>query len=159
MGFPDKPYRARAAELGVSDVVTFTGRIPYENAPRYLALGDIAIAPKISATEGSGKILNYMSMALPTAAFDTPVSREYLGDWGLYAPERSALALAKTLRHMLDMPVVERAALGGRLRERAKALFSWERVGEQMEAVYQALIEGEPLPRLRVERSTSIQRG
>ena len=159
MGFPDNPYRARAAELGVSDVVTFTGRIPYENAPRYLALGDIAIAPKISATEGSGKILNYMSMALPTAAFDTPVSREYLGDWGLYAPERTALALARTLRHMLDMPVVERAALGGRLRERAKALFSWERAGEQMEAVYQALIEGEPLPRLRVERPASAQQG
>jgi glycosyltransferase involved in cell wall biosynthesis len=57
------------------------------------------------------------------------------------------------------MPVAERAALGGRLRERTKALFSWERVGEQMEAVYQALIEGEPLPRLRAERSTSIQRG
>jgi glycosyltransferase involved in cell wall biosynthesis len=122
-------------------------------------LGDIAIAPKISATEGSGKILNYMSMALPTAAFDTPVSREYLGDWGLYAPQRTAPGLARTLGRMLDMPVVERAALGGRLRERAKALFSWERVGEQMEAVYQALIEGEPLPRLRVERSTSIQRG
>jgi glycosyltransferase involved in cell wall biosynthesis len=98
-------------------------------------------------------------MALPTAAFDTPVSREYLGDWGLYAPERTALALARTLRHMLDMPVVERAALGGRLRERAKALFSWERAGEQMEAVYQALIEGEPLPRLRVERPASAQQG
>jgi glycosyltransferase involved in cell wall biosynthesis len=88
-----QPLSAPANCIG--DVVTFTGRIPYEQAPRYLALGDVAIAPKISATEGSGKILNDMSMALPTAAFDTPVSREYLGDWGLYAPDRSALALAR----------------------------------------------------------------
>jgi glycosyltransferase involved in cell wall biosynthesis len=158
MGYPSvEHYRAWAADLGVSDVVTFTGRVRYQDAPRYLALGDVAVAPKISATEGSGKILNYMSMALPTAAFDTPVSREYLGDWGLYASERTASALVATLRGILDMPVAERVALGGRLRERAEALFSWDRVGEQMVAVYGALIEGEPLPHTVVERPASAQ--
>jgi glycosyltransferase involved in cell wall biosynthesis len=156
MGYPNvEHYRALAAELGVSDVVTFTGRIPYQDAPRYLALGDLAVAPKISATEGSGKILNYMSMALPTAAFDMPVSREYLGDWGLYASVPSVSALATTLGQMLDMPSAERAALGRRKRERAIARFSWERVGEQIVAVYQALIEGEPLPRVLVERPSA----
>jgi glycosyltransferase involved in cell wall biosynthesis len=160
MGYPSvEHYRARAADLGVSDVVTFTGRVPYEDAPRHLALGDVAVAPKISATEGSGKILNYMSMALPTAAFDTPVSHEYLGDWGVFAAERTAAVLATTLGQMLDMPSAERAALGGRLRERAEALFSWDRVGEQMVAVYGALIEGEPLPHAVVERPASIQHG
>ncbi len=98
-----------------------------------------------------------MSMALPTVAFDTPVSREYLGEWGVYASERTAQALARTLSRILDMPVAERAALGGRLRERAEALFSWDRVGEQMVAVYRALIEGEPLPRIVVERPASVQ--
>ncbi len=159
MGFPEEPYRIRAAELGVSDVVTFTGRVPYPDAPRYLALGDVAVAPKISATEGSGKILNYMSMSLPTAAFDSPVSREYLGDWGLYSMEPTAAQLAATLGRMLDMSFDERATLGRQLRERAKTLFSWERVGEQMVAVYQALVEGEPLPRLLTERSATVQHG
>jgi len=159
MGYPSvEHYRGRAADLGVSDVVTFTGRIPYQDAPRYLALGDLAVAPKISATEGSGKILNYMSMALPTAAFDTPVSREYLGDWGQYAAHRTPPALAGTLRRMLDMPVPERVALGQRLRERAQALFSWEQVGEHLVAVYRALIEGKPLPRLMVERPSATVR-
>jgi len=160
MGYPSvEYYRAIAVGLGVSDVVTFTGRIPYQNAPRYLALGDLAVAPKISATEGSGKILNYMSMALPTAAFDTPVSREYLGEWGVYASERTAQSLAATLRQLLDMRPTERAALGQRLRGRAQALFSWDRVGEQLVAVYWALIEGEPLPRIAVERPASVQHG
>jgi len=94
-------------------------------------------------------------MALPTAAFDTPVSREYLGDWGQYATERTPAALAGTLRRMLDMPLPERVALGQRTRERAQALFSWERVGEQLVAVYRALIEGKPLPRLMVERPSA----
>jgi hypothetical protein len=31
--------------------VTFTGKVPYFEAPRYLALGDVAVSPKISATE------------------------------------------------------------------------------------------------------------
>ena len=48
-------------------------------------LGDIGIAPKISATEGSGKLLAYMAASLPVVAFDTPVHREYLGNMGLYA--------------------------------------------------------------------------
>jgi len=158
MGYPSvEYYQERALGLGLSDVVTFTGRVPYQDAPRYLALGHVAVAPKISATEGSGKILNYMSMALPTAAFDMPVSREYLGDWGVYAPERTASGLAAALRQLLDMPDPERAALGRRLRERVVSLYSWERVGEQIVAVYEALIDGEPLPRLSIERSAPVQ--
>lgn len=160
MGYPSvEHYRIRAAELGVSDLVTFTGRISYLDAPRYLALGDIAVAPKISATEGSGKILNYMSMGLPTVAFDTPVSREYLADWGVYATQRSVSALTATLKQLLDTPDAERAALGQRLRERAESRFSWERVGKQLVAVYQALIEGEPLPHVMVERPASVRHG
>jgi glycosyltransferase involved in cell wall biosynthesis len=160
MGYPNvEHYQARAAALDLSDVVTFTGRVAYQDAPRYLALGDVAVAPKISATEGSGKILNYMSMGLPTVAFDTPVSHEYLGDLGLYATQRTAPALAAVLTQLLDMPDAQRRALSGRLRERVKALFSWERVGEQVNAVYYALVEGEPLPRVRIERSASVQHG
>ncbi len=147
MGFPHEGYGARAAQLEIGDRVTFTGKIPYEEAPRFLALGDVAVAPKISATEGSGKILNYMSMALPTVAFDTPVSREYLGDQGLYASEHSAAALAAVLGQMLDMPEAKRVVLGERLRQRAKAVYSWESAGERLVAVYQALVEGKHLAR------------
>ncbi|MBC8252927.1 MAG: glycosyltransferase [Ardenticatenia bacterium] len=147
MGFPHEGYRTRAAQLGIGDRVMFTGKIPYEEAPRFLALGDVAVVPKISATEGSGKILNYMSMALPTVAFDTPVSREYLDDQGLYATECSAAALAAALGQMLDMPEAKRAVLGEKLRQRAKAVYSWERAGERLVAVYQALVEGKYLAR------------
>jgi glycosyltransferase involved in cell wall biosynthesis len=80
MGFPGvDSYRDQADRLDLNGFVTFPGRIPYPDAPRYLALGDVAVAPKLSATEGAGKIGNYMAMGLPVVAFDTPVSREYLG--------------------------------------------------------------------------------
>jgi glycosyltransferase involved in cell wall biosynthesis len=144
MGFPAvELYRQMALEQGVGERVTFTGKVPYERAPEHLALGDIAVAPKVSATEGAGKILNYMAMALPTVAFDTPVSREYLGSLGVYA-ERigSAEALAEALSRLLSARA-DWARLGARLRERAARHFSWERFGRQLQTIYRAAL-GEP---------------
>ncbi|MBN1262090.1 MAG: glycosyltransferase family 4 protein [Anaerolineae bacterium] len=141
MGFPDVDhYRRQAEALGLraSDVI-FTGKTRYEEAPAHLALGDIAIAPKISATEGSGKILNYMAMELPTVAYDTPVSREYLDDLGIYAsPAGEAEALAKALAFALRNPEVSKQ-LGKQLRQRAQQHFSWERMGRKLESLYEQL--------------------
>ncbi len=141
MGFPHALYQARAMEMGIADCFTFTGKLAYEDAPRFLALGDIAVAPKLSATEGSGKLLNYMSMALPTVAFPVPVSREYLGEFGIYAAECSATALAAALEGALDMDRAARAKLGSQLRERACSSYSWYRAGEQLVEVYRRLLK------------------
>lgn len=142
MGFPNvELYRQRAADLGLSgEDVVFTGKIPYEQAPQYLALGDFAVAPKISATEGSGKILNYMAMALPTVAFDTQVSREYLGDAGVLArPMGDVKALAEAMAFVLRNPVMAQQ-LGERLRARAAKHFSWDRMGRQLLVLYRRLL-------------------
>ncbi|MCS7260854.1 MAG: glycosyltransferase, partial [Anaerolineae bacterium] len=144
MGFPHAVYQVRAIEMGLAERFTFTGKLAYEDAPRFLALGDIAVAPKLSATEGSGKILNYMSMALPTVAFPVPVSREYLGDLGIYAAECSASALATALEEALNMNPTARTRLGARLRERACSAYSWHRAGEQLVAVYRRLLDERP---------------
>lgn len=141
MGFPSvDTYRQMAAALGVSDRVVFTGKIPYEKAPAMLALGDIAVAPKLSATEGSGKLLNYMAMELPTVAFDTPVSREYLGSLGVYAaPAGDPAALADGIQKLVENPPLRRA-IGRELRRRAARHFSWERAGRRLVHIYRSLL-------------------
>jgi len=141
MGFPDVPgYRKMAADLGVSDRITFTGKVIYEDAPAHLALGDVAVAPKLSATEGCGKILNYMAMALPTVAFDTPVSREYLGSLGTYAGQiGDPGALADAIARLLDYPQ-RRLELGQKLRKRVTRHFSWDRAGRQLLNIYRAVL-------------------
>jgi glycosyltransferase involved in cell wall biosynthesis len=147
MGYPAvKLYRAKVEMMGLTGQVTVTDKIPYDQAARYLALGDIATAPKISATEGSGKILNYMAMALPTVVFQMPVGREFLGDAGIYASEVSSPALAEALGRALDMTPAQRARLGYRLRQRVIHHFSWDRAGERIEEIYYALLTGDPLP-------------
>lgn len=136
MGFPNvERYRRMAGELGIADRVTFTGPVPYEDAHRMLALGDIAVGPKISATEGSGKLLNYMAMGLPVVAFDTPVSREYLGEEGLLVPIGDVEAFAAALAR-LARASDERVERGRRLRERAIVHFRWPVALESIEEAY-----------------------
>lgn len=144
MGFPNVDgYRRMAADLGVDDRVVFTGKVPYERAPAMLALGEIAVAPKLSATEGSGKLLNYMAMELPTVAFDTPVSREYLGSLGVYAtPAGDPSALADGIQTLVENPELRRA-LGRELRQRAARHFSWDRAGRRLVGIYRSLLEGQ----------------
>lgn len=145
MGFPGVDvYRARAETLGIGDHVTFTGRVPYEDAPARLALGDIAVAPKISLTEGSGKLMNYMAMGLPTVAFDLPVSREYLADEGVCVPPHDLAALAEALVQLLDQPD-RRRVMGDRLRLRAMTHYDWTRGGELLLEAYERALRGHRL--------------
>lgn len=149
MGYPDvTAYRKLAEALGVGDHVTLPGRILYKDLHAYLALGDIAVAPKMSATEGAGKITNYLAMGLPVVAFDTPVSHEMLGDLGVYARFGDSASLAEEIVRLLGEP--ERVRELGRL-GRAKAVreHSWELGGQQIAAIYErafARRAGRPLP-------------
>jgi glycosyltransferase involved in cell wall biosynthesis len=140
MGFPHVDrYRMKAVELGVADHVTFTGKVNYEDAPRYLRMGDVAVAPKLSETEGCGKLLNYMACALPTVAFDTPVSREYLGEHGIYAATGNAEALAAAILQFVVAPE-HGCALGQWLRARVVERFSWDDSGARLLNAYEAVI-------------------
>jgi glycosyltransferase involved in cell wall biosynthesis len=143
MGFPAiEHYRRMAQRLGLAEHTTFPGKIPYHQAQRYLALGNLAVAPKLSATEASGKILNYMAMGLPTVAFATPVSREYLGNEGIYAEPGDASSLAAALLDGLErLPAPE---LGHRLRQIALQDYSWDRTVQQLIRAYELVCTGTP---------------
>lgn len=136
MGYPNvEHYRLMAEAKGVADRVTFTGKIEYRDAARYLALGDIAVAPKISTSEGSGKMLNYMAMSQPVVAFDTPVHREYLAELGVYAPVGDTNAFAEAIQQLAHDPQ-RRSELGENLRSRAQNNYNWQHAGREIESLY-----------------------
>jgi len=157
MGYPNHVgYQREAAQSGLLDHMTFTGRVPYDQAARYLRVGDIALAPKLSLTEGAGKILNYMACALPTVAFDTPQAREFMAHSGLYAERGSAESLADRINELAQNPEQARA-LGRSLRARAISRFSWDDAARRLLGVYEAVRA--PRPELRAAALAQLLEG
>lgn len=140
MGFPGvEQYQRQAEQLGLSDRISFPGRIPYPEAHRYLALGDIAVAPKMSLTEGNGKIYNYMAMGLPVVAFDAEPNREILGNLGIYARLGDEADFAAKVIEL--MSETERAcSLGAELRVHAVDTLSWNTRVHELLAVYDRVL-------------------
>jgi glycosyltransferase involved in cell wall biosynthesis len=103
-------------------------------------LGDIAVAPKMSETEGSGKLLNYMAMAQPVVAYDTPVHREYLAGLGSYVPLGDVDSFAKAVAELLG-DRERRDCLGKQLRLRAAKEYSWRMAGEKIAGLYRDLTD------------------
>jgi glycosyltransferase involved in cell wall biosynthesis len=168
MGYPGVDrYQALADSLAITGNVTLPGRVLYKDLHAYLALGDVAVAPKMSETEGSGKIPNYMAMGLPIVTFDTPVSREYLGEIGIYARLGSADDLAEKLQLALEQR--EWATRLGQLgREWAVRMLSSSRAGPEIEAIYTAAqarfqrrhgLEAAPTTPQHDEHEEAVERG
>lgn len=140
MGYPGlERYVRQAHDLQILDNVTFTGRVPYEDLAVHLALADIAVSAKVSATEGNGKLLNYMAMGLPAVAYETDVAREILGPLGVYAPPGDIGALGLAIQALLDDPE-RRRLLGPALRARAESDLSWDAAGRKLALLYDELL-------------------
>jgi len=140
MGFPEEKYRRIAAEMGLADRITFTGRINYAKAAIYLSAGDIALSPKISLAEANGKLFNYMACGLPTMAFDTPINREILGDTGVYAKYPDARDFADKLEALI-LDRRKCRELGDMGRKKAELEHSWQARGAELERIYRALLK------------------
>ncbi len=158
MGFPGVAYYAqKAVDLGIADHVRLTGRVPYPQAPIHLALGDVAVGPKLSLSEGMGKLLNYMAAALPTVAFDTPVAREYLGYHGLFARRGDVESLAAMIETgLFDQEAM--ADVGQRLRQRAIRKFEWSGAAQTIVDAY-AQARGELVIESASAESQAVEQG
>lgn len=139
IGYPNiEKYTAMCENLNIKKNTFFLGKIDYLALPKYLSLASIAIAPKIALTEGDGKIYNYMAMGMATIAFDRSVSREILGDAGMFCSLGDINALADKICYALNSPK-EWTEKGRLARKRAIDLLSWDAVGRRIDEVYQRL--------------------
>lgn len=139
MGYPNVEHYQTVARLrGVDDIVSFTGRIPFAQASYFLAACDVAVAPKMSSSEGSGKLLNYMAMQLPIVAYDTVVNREYLGELGTYAPAGDVGGFIEAIVILVNSPQL-REDLGRQLRQRVVENYSWRAAAENIFRIYKSI--------------------
>ena len=140
IGYPNEErYKQEVRDAGIEKQTVFIGKISYEETARYLSLSQVAVAPKISLAEGDGKLYNYMAMRMGIACFDRSVSREILGDAGLYAPLGDAQSLGEKLICLLT-DTSEREQLGEKALQRAKR-YSIIESARKIDAFYTAVEE------------------
>jgi glycosyltransferase involved in cell wall biosynthesis len=148
MGFPNEDaYREQVRALGLEDRVHLTGRVLYEHAAEMLTAADVAVSPKLSPTEGNGKLLNYMAVGIPTVAFDTPVNRSILGELGVWAKLGDPSDLARALIE-IGRDGARRRSLATALRRRAVEEFSWGTRAGRFSEIYRRITKSAKTPGL-----------
>ncbi|PLW66638.1 glycosyltransferase family 4 protein [Pseudohalioglobus lutimaris] len=95
-----------AAELGVSDYVTFTGRVPDQELLDMLNTADICVNPDVANEMNDkstmNKIMEYMALGKPIVQFDLTEGRFSAGDASLYAKKNDEIDLAEKILELLD---------------------------------------------------------
>lgn len=136
--------RQLAVDLDVTDVVTFTGRVPHAEVPRYLSIFDITPFPRLPlpVCELISPIKPFEAMAMGKAVISSSVAAltEIVEPdvRGLVFDKGSSTDLAARLRRYLDSPEL-RAQLGAQARDWVLAERDWSDVVRVVDAAYARL--------------------
>jgi glycosyltransferase involved in cell wall biosynthesis len=129
------------AQLGMTDITTFPGRLSDEILPAYYTAADVCVVP--SHYEPFGLV------AIEAMACGTPVVASDVGglqftvlpeETGLLAPPKDDAAFAAAIDRILSNPEW-RNQLGSGARARVESKFSWDGVAHQLSDLYTKLIE------------------
>jgi len=116
-------------ELGLEDVVNFTGRIPDAEVEAILSTADVCVGPDpknpLNDVSTMNKILEYMALGKPIVAFDLRETRYSAGEGALYARPNEIDDLALKIEQLLQDPA-RRESMGAYNRERFKNGMSWD---------------------------------
>lgn len=128
-----------SSALGVTDRVTFTGALPFEDIPRYLKAADLFVFASVTETQGLVTI-EAMAAGLPVVAVDGPGTRDIVGHGKQgFLVENDPDALAKGLNKLLSDPQrIKR--LSNQALKKAKT-FDINQLGKQLIGVYEQAIE------------------
>ena len=117
---------ALVQELGISDRVTFAGKVPYADMPNYIAASDIGVMPESNTFGSPMKVFEYMAVGCtPVAPRYGPLEEVIVdGQTGLLFTPRDEVSLTACLRALLETPDYRRS-LGAAAREKVIAHHLW----------------------------------
>jgi glycosyltransferase involved in cell wall biosynthesis len=132
--------RALTVELGLADVVEFSGWVEHDFIRRVLSTSDVCLAPDpkspLNDVSSMVKISEYMAMSKPMVSFDLKESRAAAGDAALFAGDGDVEGFAALIDALLDDPA-RREAMGAAGRVRAEATLAWEHQERALLAAYE----------------------
>jgi glycosyltransferase involved in cell wall biosynthesis len=134
--------KALAAELGVADHVTFTGRVPDAEMLAMLNTADVCVNPDIANDMNDkstmNKIMEYMALGKPIVQFDLTEGRFSAQQASLYARRNDPGDLAAKIAELLDDPA-RRARMGAWGRARVDNELEWRYEVPKLLAAYESL--------------------
>jgi len=133
-----------AADLGIADHVTFTGRAPDAELFSVLSSADVCVNPDrvnpMNDKSTMNKILEYMAFAKPIVQFDVTEGRYSAQEASLYAKSNDTSDMAEKIGYLLDNPdVCEKMGVFGR--KRVKEDLSWDHQVDTLIAAYTRVAE------------------
>ena len=137
--------KALAHSLGVSDYVTFTGRVPDAEMLAMLNTADICVNPDIANEMNDkstmNKVMEYMALGKPIVQFDLAEGRFSARDASLYARKNDPEDMARKIVRLLDDPE-RRASMGAYGRARVVNELEWRFEVPKLLAAYERLAVG-----------------
>lgn len=131
----------RVQQLGISDKVVFTGRIPYEELPRYLSAMDVCVSTQSNDLVGmvrtTGKLPLYLAYGKYVIATDVGEAKKVLPGVGCLLPytgvrdDTHPSRLASHLKKLLEQPQLLQIASGAK--QVAKDNFDDEMLARRLE--------------------------
>lgn len=108
MGFGDclSELRQRCTQLGLDDVVTFTGRVGPKEIGEHLSRASVGLGPDrktpLNDLSTMNKTMEYMAYAVVPVTFDLKETQRSLGGTGVVVPSGDIAAFADAVESLLD---------------------------------------------------------
>jgi glycosyltransferase involved in cell wall biosynthesis len=130
-------------DLGLSDVVEFTGRVPDEFVRRCLSTADVCLSPDpfnpLNDVSTMNKVVEYMAMGCPVVSFDLVEARVSAGDAAVYVPANDECAFAEAVDTLLN-DAGRRHSMGMVGRNRVEEELSWDLSRRALVGFYSRLL-------------------
>jgi glycosyltransferase involved in cell wall biosynthesis len=148
--------KALAAELGVADFVTFTGRVSDAEMLAMLNTAEVCVNPDVANEMNDkstmNKIMEYMALGKPIVQFDLSEGRFSAQAASLYAKKNDSVDLAARIVELVDDPA-RCAAMGAYGRKRVENELEWRHEAPKLLSAYDRLWNDGKAQRPEVQRA------
>jgi len=131
-----------AHELGIGDIVTFTGRVPDEVVSEVLSTADLGLSPDplnpLNDVSTMNKTMEYMAFELPVVAFDLKETRVSAEGAAIYVQPNDVAAYARAIVELLEDPE-RRRRMGEHGRRRVVDVLAWRHQAPRFVGAYERL--------------------
>lgn len=125
--------RDRAAAEGIAEHVHFTGQVPPDQVPLYIAASDALVSPRISGTNTPLKIYSFLKSGKPLVATRLRTHTQVLDDRIAFLVDTDAESMAEGIKSALFSP--ESADRARAAKEKADREYTFENYRDKLAQV------------------------